>query len=617
MTVTNAQFSAWLATDAPRVVLCEMKFAYESGGAPAEGTAYFSTRPYRTKPTDSPAGQRYRSLIRDLPNIKRSVNPDALGGMTEISVGSLVFDNADGEVDFLLDLIIDGRAVNFYIGDQAWDRADFRLVLSVLAEVAQASGDDTVTITLRDKRLLLDREIAGNVVNDERRLPLVFVFDPSEGCASIEPVEADAATLKYYVLQNFANGALLNVFDNGVSLMTGGGMIIGDNTAITADAGTDTIMRVGHGLAVDDVLYITGTGTIFAGLTLSRSYWVISAGLTADNFRLSETKGGAAVNLTGTTFSGELTIAIRRVYDNVATDGTIVLSSPPAGRLTCDVAGYSASQVTSPEYGPGELLRAMMIDYSDVAVADVDSASFRGIFAEITATIQSTARSVIDRENLLDVLDDIARVDQICIGEDHEGVFRAFRINLSGLSGEVASRDLAVGDVFGAPSVRNDRVITGTVAINSRRNYRPLTYGELAASVAVDQGREFAGQFRETKQNTTPTGTAYSTNWQGFYKTAASKVLQGAFAQTNTDIRDMADEILGDLKPHIKTVEVDTDLRAYEWRLGEVVALTYPRYGFDAGVNCRLIGIETYLTNEIMRLTLLTRIAPDTTSATH
>lgn len=38
MTISNAQFTQWLRSDAPRVVLAEMKFAYESAGNSARAT---------------------------------------------------------------------------------------------------------------------------------------------------------------------------------------------------------------------------------------------------------------------------------------------------------------------------------------------------------------------------------------------------------------------------------------------------------------------------------------------------------------------------------------------------------------------------------------------------
>ena len=55
-----------------------------------------------------------------------------------------------------------------------------------------------------------------------------------------------------------------------------------------------------HGLVLDDTIYFTTTGALPTGVTANTLYYVISAGLTASEFRFSATKGGAAINSSGT-----------------------------------------------------------------------------------------------------------------------------------------------------------------------------------------------------------------------------------------------------------------------------------------------------------------------------
>jgi len=54
-----------------------------------------------------------------------------------------------------------------------------------------------------------------------------------------------------------------------------------------------------HGLATGDAVYFTTTGALPTGLSANTIYYVISAGLTADAFEVSTTRGGAAVNTSG------------------------------------------------------------------------------------------------------------------------------------------------------------------------------------------------------------------------------------------------------------------------------------------------------------------------------
>lgn len=620
-------FAPWLATDCARTILVEVGFAYESGGSPAEGTLYFSKSggpgPYITSSTDTPANVAYRDVIRQAPSVVRAVPRELPAGNTTIEFGELVLDNADGSLDFMLDLVLDGRDVRVYLGDHRWVRADFGLVASAVAQSVRASGDDTIVVTLRDHRRLLNRDIAGDVVSDERRKPLIFCAAAAVntgGACSIEPVEKSAANLQYYVLQNHAGAILQQVYDNGVELRPGSSLFTANNASLTADAGTDTLTRAAHGLVVNDVIEFRdgglGVSTIFPGLALDTQYWVIPAGLTANDFRLSLTKGGPAINITGTTFSSTVAVRRYRAYDNLSVDGTIELSSVPVGRVVVDVAGRAPSQVSLND-GVAQVIAALLQDYGGIDASEIDAASFVAVDSTVAGNFQKAARAVLDRDNLLEVLDDLARTIQMFYGPDFEGVFRAGRLDLGSLAAATSAHELGEADLFEPPHVANAEVITGTIAVRSRMNHQPLSYGELAVAVSVEDKREFSSQYREMRESTAPTGTSYAGNWQSYHKTARREELAGAFATSAGDITGIADEILGDIKPHVKTIDVVTDLRPYDWNLGDVVTFTYPRYGFDAGQKCRVARIATDLGAESVSLTLITHTAPDTTTASY
>lgn len=59
------------------------------------------------------------------------------------------------------------------------------------------------------------------------------------------------------------------------------------------------ISKVAHGLTLNDTIQFTTTGALPTGLLASTTYYVISAGLAADSFRISTTLGGSAINTTG------------------------------------------------------------------------------------------------------------------------------------------------------------------------------------------------------------------------------------------------------------------------------------------------------------------------------
>lgn len=77
--------------------------------------------------------------------------------------------------------------------------------------------------------------------------------------------------------------------------------------AISPSLGTFTVTiaspgvfsKTTHGLELGDSIYFTTTGALPTGLSANTLYYVISAGLTADAFQVSATRGGAAVNTSG------------------------------------------------------------------------------------------------------------------------------------------------------------------------------------------------------------------------------------------------------------------------------------------------------------------------------
>lgn len=71
------------------------------------------------------------------------------------------------------------------------------------------------------------------------------------------------------------------------------------NTATFTAATNDTITSAGHGLSNNDVITMTNAGgALPAGLATDTYYYVISA--TTNTFSVSTTKGGTAVDITGT-----------------------------------------------------------------------------------------------------------------------------------------------------------------------------------------------------------------------------------------------------------------------------------------------------------------------------
>ena len=125
--MTDAEFVTWARREAPgRRVLVETDFAYESGGVMREGTVYTADGEYATRHDDAPPSTIYRACVSKIADIEHAIDTATLSGQADVSVGNIEFDNHGGELDFMLRLIVDGRASRVYVGDVTWPRRDFR-----------------------------------------------------------------------------------------------------------------------------------------------------------------------------------------------------------------------------------------------------------------------------------------------------------------------------------------------------------------------------------------------------------------------------------------------------------------------------------------------------------
>jgi hypothetical protein len=624
MAISDADFATWMASDsARRVLLAELKFGYQSAGAPAEGTVYLSAGRYRP----------YRDCIRSMARVAVKLDPATLTGPSSISVGELVCGNADGQLDFLLDVIVDGRTLTFYAGAEDWSRSDFRAIFATTA-LGVTSKDRDLTISLSDRRALLDQVVVGRPLGGSGNsagtpVPLLYGF-----VLNHEPLLKDSSNLIYAVMDNYADGGLVaDVRDSGLSLGSGDtsfgppnlALFSGTNPASwTANAGTDTMTFAAHGLLVNDVVIFTGT-TPFTGLSANTQYWVIAAGLTANDFRVSTTKGGTAVDITGTTFAGTLACYRRRYYTGTfASDGTVQLSAQPSGRVTCDVSGASSAKENIRVF---DLMSKLITTFGGIDAAGIDSAAFAAAEAALIAKINPGSTwtvgigyAVIGRVNLVDALNLISSDGFGWYGQTLAGVVTSGVINIQGLAAAVASRTVTAAEVVeGSFECQNMPIgpSSGTLQYDPQSNIQ--TDG-LATSLDPYFRNLYGTQYK-SKTSTALGGTAYTTNWGLYHKTKlvgqiyVSRLVPLSSGANNTYsdatiTQKWIDARVGDAAPHNRLVTFKTFLQAWNWGLGDIVKVTYPRHGFAGGVNCALIGVEPDYLEGTVSLTLITKVTP-------
>lgn len=91
---------------------------------------------------------------------------------------------------------------------------------------------------------------------------------------------------------------LLELGDNYIRFYANGGIVNkASHTGVTFNTTTDKVLWTAHGLANDDPVIFSTTGTLPTGITAGVTYYVINKA--TDDFEVSATRGGAAINLTG------------------------------------------------------------------------------------------------------------------------------------------------------------------------------------------------------------------------------------------------------------------------------------------------------------------------------
>jgi hypothetical protein len=609
-------------------LLAEIKHAYQTGAGPAEGTIRLSDRQYRTKSTDTPASVNYRAVIEKLPTFERSIDAKKLGGRGIIQAGPLVLNRTDKSVDFVLDAIIDGRDVTLKaghvrdpsgLGADTWDYADFGTVNFGLAGIPSAKGNQ-LTIPVLNRNFGLDRTIVGDTIatgpNTGKPKPILFGYVKN---LDITPYLYDASALKYYV-NNFTLATTLDylkdVRDGGVTLITVGFIASVNSGNLTANAGTDTLSYTGHGFAANDVIIFRSSVppllSLPSPLQLDTQYWVLSSGLTANDFKLSLTKGGSAIDLTTATVTNSGFADRRRFYFDTAA-ATIELSSSPTGRVTLDIEAEPSVGLGYLTADPFGAFRYVLESFSGMAASEYDLA---GIMALYGSGFRY-GRAVLDRTNILDVLDEIAACTASWYSQNSAGVLTVGKLALATLDSATSIDTITEIDIVGDLSCENLPLEHGRLVLDADKNSAVQTDG-LAAAVTAANRAAWGQQFQTRVTTTDPAGVTYPDNWWDYHKSVSdSAPMQtplAAYPASTTYPQAACDEITTLFKPWTRLYSCTVGLDKYALNPGDCVTLTYSAFGLNAGAKVRVLSVSVDFTARAVALVMVRQVTPDYTT---
>lgn len=137
-----------------RVLFLAELTAYDRNLGTTRVLRYASQQGYVTGASDTPANTFYDARIKQPVNVSRDCfSRGRTTGQTRVGYGDLILFNGDGELDWLIDLAVDGRNITVWRTEVADPRypVDFRQVIVGTMEQPEFTSD-TVVIRLRDRQ---------------------------------------------------------------------------------------------------------------------------------------------------------------------------------------------------------------------------------------------------------------------------------------------------------------------------------------------------------------------------------------------------------------------------------------------------------------------------------
>lgn len=225
--MTDDEFRQWLGRDNERrCILVQMDYIAEGAGSPIEPetkTLYFSDQVF----FDYVTHHVYVDVVNRAPRYSRQLSGERLGTYTS-QIDSLELDNADGGLDFMLNLACDGSQIRFYYGSPDWpveaagspdDMPHFMHIFSAIVAKVSAPTFDRISVALKDAGVLLNKSIGGTTTVGgsgpyaEKARPLNFGY-----IHNLEPLILERTPSFKYVHSDDADTEALEVRDRGVSI---------------------------------------------------------------------------------------------------------------------------------------------------------------------------------------------------------------------------------------------------------------------------------------------------------------------------------------------------------------------------------------------------------------
>lgn len=298
-----------------------------------------------------------------------------------VETGSVAkdFTTSTGVRDYWTRILFERNDYCVYMGGEDFARFDMRKIIHGRIGDCTAPSEDILRFPIRGLDDVLEGDINPTIIAtgdaEGMRYPKVFgVFESSYG--QIECPLTDKTTNTFTLSEYPLDVLTTYPRDNGIVPSTD---LFQTITAVDNVTGTITSTDA-HGLSENSRVFWDG-GTPPMGMSIGVEYWVINGGLGSATFRLSATRGGAAITGGSTGTTG--TFGGLNYYFDTTGPTTCTLTATQLGRVTFE--GVRQDSGTGTEYNISEVYANIVFDEMGVSLNQKDATAFSDLFTSLAS----------------------------------------------------------------------------------------------------------------------------------------------------------------------------------------------------------------------------------------
>lgn len=549
MALTAAQ-QKWLNEDNHRVILMDLQYH--------DGTSInmlrFSSYPYTMEDGDTTpnplggvplANLIYDDIISSVPNITTRIDSDSTFGSIELL-------NTIGELDYLLkDVTVIGHSIKLYIGSKDWARDDFIPILSGVVSEISSSSIDKISLTVKDNIDKLDVPLQTNLIDTAYWDTLMMAVDTST-----------------YIVGD-----------------VGGTRSYSKSLAVLPDATLNTHVPVCFGKCFNITPVLVDS--------FNHVYLIAEEGISS----LDAVRADGVV-LSGTSqYEVDLALGILRILDN--SNGV---------HITCDVTGTTSRSSLiggSPGYTPTTHSAAFIIEWlllekAALDIAELNATTFGGFNNTSSLGIYYT-QDVTVLDTVTKIISSVGGFIRFNTSDATIGLYK-FMDPL----GEVVDLELINDDIIeGGVTISDIEEPRQSITLGYSKNWSVQDTGSLAGVLSDITNPNYTAGSEDTLNKLT---TEYSTIYQDTgistveYPLAEHIDLIETFIFSESSANIELARRIGLRSQRRIVYKLQSIASSFTYNIGDIVNLTYDRYGFNKGKNGLIVSIEESLTTR--RVTL-------------